>query len=234
MFGRGRGLAGVGPQGGQFRPEGLVGAEQGLDRHGRGHLGGAQQPADVVAGQAEMAEHPVRAVGEGQAFLGFAGRAGPDRRRRGRGRPAPAAGPVDHLALHPMRARATWASGARSPLQPSEPCSRTTGVMPALSRPTRPWTSCGPNPGVPLGQGGGPQQHHGPDGFRFNLVAHGGGVGADQTDLQGGALVRGDVAVGQGAEAGRQPVDGLLPADQGGGDGIGPLRASTASSVTTT
>ena len=33
----------------------------------------------------------------------------------------------------PVSASAQWASGARSPEQPSEPCSWTTGVMPALS-----------------------------------------------------------------------------------------------------
>ena len=34
----------------------------------------------------------------------------------------------------PMRARAQWASGARSPLAPTEPCSGTSGVRPAFSR----------------------------------------------------------------------------------------------------
>ncbi len=33
----------------------------------------------------------------------------------------------------PRSASATWASGARSPEQPSEPYSRTTGVIPASS-----------------------------------------------------------------------------------------------------
>ncbi len=33
----------------------------------------------------------------------------------------------------PVIASAQWASGARSPEQPSEPCSWTTGVRPALS-----------------------------------------------------------------------------------------------------
>ena len=36
----------------------------------------------------------------------------------------------------PISARAQWESGARSPEQPSEPYSWTTGVMPALSMAT--------------------------------------------------------------------------------------------------
>ena len=37
------------------------------------------------------------------------------------------------ISPSPMSARPQWASGARSPLAPSEPCSGTTGVSLALS-----------------------------------------------------------------------------------------------------
>ena len=51
-----------------------------------------------------------------------------------------------HTSPSPIRARAQWASGARSPLAPSEPCSRTTGVMPAPSRASCRSTSSGRAP----------------------------------------------------------------------------------------
>ena len=41
---------------------------------------------------------------------------------------------------------APWASGARSPLAPSDPYSGTTGEMPALSRLTMPWATSGRAP----------------------------------------------------------------------------------------
>ena len=221
---RGRGLTGVRPEGGQFRPERLVGPEQCFDRHGRGHLGAAQQPAAVLAGQAEMAEHPVRAVGQGQALFGFEG----DRRQTGGaegvGRGCWPARPVDHLPLthqgqgH-VRQRSQIAAATERAVFADD--RRDSGVEQA----DQTVDQLRSNPGISLGQGGGPQEHHGPDRLRFNLVAHGGGVGADQTDLQGGPLPGGDVPLGQGAKAGRQPVHGLFPADQRGGDGIGPLAA---------
>ena len=46
---------------------------------------------------------------------------------------ATAARPASRTSPSPMSASAQWASGARSPEQPSEPYSCTTGVMPALS-----------------------------------------------------------------------------------------------------
>ncbi len=87
-------------------------------------------------------------------------------------------------------------------------------MIPWLSRTDEAVDELGPDPRVPLGQGGGPQQHHGPDGFRFDVGADGGGVRADQADLQVGPLVGADVAVGEGSEAGRQAVDGPVARDQ--------------------
>ena len=49
--------------------------------------------------------------------------------RLGGGRSRPAASAT---SPSPISASAQWASGARSPLAPSEPCSGTTGVTPAL------------------------------------------------------------------------------------------------------
>ena len=46
----------------------------------------------------------------------------------------------------PIKTRAQWARGARSPLQPSDPYSYTTGVMPALSRAAMVWATRGRAP----------------------------------------------------------------------------------------
>ena len=105
----------------------------------------------------------------------------------------------------PIAASAQCASGARSPEQPSDPYSRTTGVMPALSMPRRlrpPQAHAGP----PGGQRRQPQQHHRPDDLGLHLGAGPGGVRADQGALQLGAPFGRDVPGGQGAEPGRHPV----------------------------
>jgi hypothetical protein len=49
----------------------------------------------------------------------------------------------------PSSTSAQWASGARSPDAPSDPCSGTHGVMPAFSRSTRPRASIGRTPDNP-------------------------------------------------------------------------------------
>ena len=80
----------------------------------------------------EHAEHPVGPVDEREPLLGVQ-----RQRREAGGRER--VGGVDaalrrsQTSPSPISASATWASGARSPLAPSDPCSRTTGVMPALS-----------------------------------------------------------------------------------------------------
>ena len=50
----------------------------------------------------------------------------------------------------PISASAQWDSGARSPEQPSEPYSRTTGVMPWLSRSASSWAVAGRTPVCPV------------------------------------------------------------------------------------
>ena len=114
-----------------------------------------------------------------------------------------------HTSPSPIRARAPWARGARSPLAPSEPCSRTTGVIPALSRARCRSTTLGPDPGVAHRQGAGPQQHHRPHHLVLDEVAHAGGVRADQRHLQLRRALRRDHGVGQRPEARRDAVHGL-------------------------
>ena len=61
----------------------------------------------------------------------------------------PAAAAAGAHSPSPIRARATWASGARSPLAPSDPCSGTVGVIPALSSSTMRSTTTGRTPEYP-------------------------------------------------------------------------------------
>ncbi len=53
----------------QVLREDAVGAEQALDAHRRRDVGGREQRAQVVDGQDEHAEHPVRAVDQREPFL---------------------------------------------------------------------------------------------------------------------------------------------------------------------
>ena len=96
--GRG-GLAGVRSEGGQFGQEGLIGAQQSLDRHGGRHVGCRQEAGRIGAGQAQDAEHSVGAVGQRQALLGFQYQGGDAGGSQGVGGGDPLAVGVDDLAL---------------------------------------------------------------------------------------------------------------------------------------
>ena len=149
-----------------------------------GDVGDAQQHVEVGERQHEHAEHPVGAVDQRQALLGpqrercDAGggeRGGAvDERAVGAGAPAPS----------PSSTRALDASGARSPLAPSEPCSRTTGVTPAVQQGEHRLDDDGPGAGVPHRQAAGAQEHHRPHDLALDLRSHAGGVRADQRRLQ--------------------------------------------------
>ena len=102
---------------------------------------------EVGEREAQHPEHAVGAVDQRETLLGAQRR--PARARRA----ASAAAAGDDVARRrsttspsPISASAQWASGARSPLAPSEPCSRTTGVMPALSSASCRSTSSGRAP----------------------------------------------------------------------------------------
>ena len=130
----GDGLPGVRTQRLQVGGEHTRGAEHGLDAHRRGDVGCAQQQVEVVAGEQQLAEHAVGAVDEGQTLLLGEGRPARARAARKTSAAAPSAPSAVATVPSPIRASATWASGARSPEQPSEPYSCTTGVMPLIEQ----------------------------------------------------------------------------------------------------
>ncbi len=106
----------------------------------------------------------------------------------------------------PISASAQCASGARSPEQPSEPYSRTTGVIPADSSDA---SSCAVSrriAGVAGGQRREPQQHQAAHDLALDLGAGARGVRADQRALELLAQLARDVAGREGAEPRRDPV----------------------------
>ena len=64
----------------------------------------------------------------------------------------------------------------------------------------------GPDPGVALGEGAGPQELHAPDHLGLQRVADGGGVRQDDPALQLLQVGRGDGGVGEQPEPGRDAV----------------------------
>ncbi len=152
--------------------------------------------------------HEVRAVDEGEAFLGGQG----DRLEVG-GRER--VGTVDRfavddrLALAEQDGRQAWARGARSPEAPTEPIGGTTGVTPALSMATRGSTSSRRTPERPARQRRGEQQQHGADGLCGRGSPDTRGMGAQQVALDLRELGVVDPCARQRAEAGVDAVDGL-------------------------
>ena len=94
---------------------------------------------------------------------------------------------ADRTSPSPSSASAAWASGARSPLAPSEPCSGTTGTMPALSSVDDRLGDDRAGPARAEREGPGPEEHHRPHDLVLDRGAHPGGVRPDQRDLQRGA-----------------------------------------------
>ena len=194
------------PQRLQVGRERGVGAEQRLDRHRGGDVGRPQQRAQVGGGQHQHAEHAVGAVDQRQPLLlGQHDRldARPPRAPRAAGISAPEA---TRTSPSPIAASAQCASGARSPEQPSDPYSCTTGVMPAVEHPRVGLGGRQPDAGPAGGQRRQPQQHHRPGDLGLHLGSGPGGVRADQGALQLRAALGRDLLGGQRPEPGRHAV----------------------------
>lgn len=108
----------------------------------------------------------------------------------------------------PIRTSAQCESGARSPEQPSEPNSRTTGVMPAVQDGGHGLGDHRAYAGPAGGQRLHPQEHQRADHLALHRRAHPGGVRTHQRALQLGAELGADVPDGERAEAGGDAVDG--------------------------
>ncbi len=106
----------------------------------------------------------------------------------------------------PISASAQCDSGARSPEQPSEPYSRTTGVMPWVSSPA---SSCAVSRRMPVWPVASVESRSSisaADHLALDLGAGAGGVRAHQRPLQLGAHLGRDVPGRERAEAGRDAV----------------------------
>ena len=83
------------------------------------------------------------------------------RGRRARSAAAPGSGaPSCHASPSPIRTSARWASGARSPLAPTDPRDGTTGCTPLVEQLQQPFERLEPNPREPLRQHVGAQRQH--------------------------------------------------------------------------
>ena len=158
----------------------------------------------------QHAEHAVGAVDQRQALLLGQLHRLDAVRRAARRRPARRTPSASRTSPSPMSASATDESGARSPEQPSEPYSWTTGVMPGVEH-----RGVGPgglraDAGAPGGQRREPQQHQRAHDLALDLGARAGRVRADQAALQLGPPLERDVRGGQRAEAGGDPVVRLV------------------------
>ena len=199
---------GMRPQRVDARVERRVGAHQRLERHGAGHVGQPRQPAGVQHGQRPQPRHEMRAVEQRQPFLGL------ERQR-------PHAGGLQRLARRhaapcptpprpsPIRQAATCASGARSPDDPTEPCSGTTGCTPRFRHATRVSTTLGRTPEAPRASEAASSRII----ARVSASASGGtntaGVAQHEVALQRGALGRRNHHVLELADAGGDAVDRL-------------------------
>ena len=117
----------------------------------------------------------------------------------------------------PISARAQCASGARSPEQPSEPYSGTTGVRPALSRATiacgdlRAGRRCGRSPACGAAAASSPARPRARPAAPLPAACE-----RTSDRWRSARRLERDVRRGQGAEAGGDPVGGLV----GGGEGL--------------
>ncbi len=213
------GLARLRAQRDEVGGEGAVGAQQRLRTGGGCEVGDPQQRAEILERQDQHPRIPsVPLISARPSFGPSTGGSIPACAS------ASAAGtarsPSPRTSPSPIIARAQWASGARSPLAPREPCSGTTGSRPTLSiasivsassglAPTAPSPASGrarrPSPAPPRARPAGPCRPH----------ASGSGPAAARS------AARPESASGPASRTGRDPVGRLVglgePLDHGGG-----------------
>ena len=106
-----------------------------------------------------------------------------------------------------MTTRARWASGARSPEAPTDPCQGMTGCTPRSSSSHSRSAEQRAHAGLAGGQHRRPQQQHPAHDRAGQRLAHAGGMAAHQVALQLADGVGVDAHLGQRPEPGVDPVD---------------------------
>ena len=186
--------------------ERAIGAQQRLDRHRRGDVGGSEQQLGVRARKGEHAEHAVGAVDERQPFLGLElqGFQPCGLERRGSRYSAAFAG--NYLALadqcegHACQRREVAAAAYGAVSRDDRRELRVEGRDQGF-RHRR------PHAGESHRQRARAQEHHRPHDLDIHRRAHARGVRADERQLQLGLPERSHTRSGQGAESRRDPVD---------------------------
>ena len=113
----------------------------------------------------------------------------------------------------PISGSARFASGARSPDAPSEPCSGTDGISVAVQHLDHPVDDHRPHARMAERQDVRPQQQHRPRLLAGERPADGGRVRSHDAELERGGLRRIDPDVGQRAEPGGDAVDRVARRD---------------------
>jgi hypothetical protein len=195
----------VRPQALQVRRERRVGTEQRLDTHGRRHVGVAQQPAQIVAGEHQHPEHAVGAVDQREPLLlGQDDRLDPGGGQRVGGGPQHPVG-VAHLALTGQGQRAVR-ERREVPRATQRPVLRHHRGDPGVEYGRVRTGGLRPDAGPPGRERREPQQHQRAHHLPLDLRARARGVRADQAALQLRAPVARNVPGGQRAEAGGHAV----------------------------
>ena len=168
----------------------------------------AARASRTAAGQrqAEQRRRRLRAVDRAPVLLSAPAMTGcrPDARQRRGTRLAPA--PSCQASPSPMSTSPRCASGARSPLAPTDPRDGTTGCTRRLSSAMQQLQRLDANPGESFRQHVGAQRHRRADDRHRQRIADAGGVAAQEIHLQLGERVVRDPHVGEVAEPGVDAV----------------------------
>ena len=185
----------------EARPRAL----QRLQRQRTGEVGDAREPTRADEQERSHRGHELRPVDQRQAFLGGQ----PDRLEPGSARAhlrPDCSVSSNHACPSPTSGSARWASGARSPLAPTEPRAGTRGSTPRLRHSIRSSTVSISRARVALRQRVRAQQHRGAHDLVRVRLADPARVATQEAQLQLFDLVLRNRLGDEAAEAGVDPV----------------------------
>ncbi len=192
-------------------------AAEGVEGKSGGDVGGVYEDIGVMESEAEKSEHALRAVEEGQAFLGFEGDRSDFAAAEGFG-----AGKffvlevgfafADH-DLSEMGERREIAGSADGTLR------RNDGMNAGIEHGDEGFHDDGTNAAEALGESVGAKKHHGADFGGGERCAYATGMRANEIDLKLADLFGGDAHGGKFAEAGVDAVGGFSGSDERINDG---------------